>query len=55
MKWAEFVLVRDFIGPSCLVRVVFGPSCPALNQNQNSLQVQRQNDNIPSGALGRED
>ena len=23
------VLVRDFIGPSGLVRVVFGPSCPA--------------------------
>ena len=36
MNWAELsyelgrvVLVRDFIGPSCLVRVVFGPSCPA--------------------------
>ena len=25
------VLVRDFIGPSGLVRVVFGPSCPAPN------------------------
>ena len=36
MNWAELsyelgrvVLVRDFIGPSGLVRVVFGPSCPA--------------------------
>ena len=36
MNWAELsyelgrvVLVRDFIGPNCLVRVVFGPSCPA--------------------------
>ena len=36
MNWAELsyelgrvVLVRDFIGPSGLVRVVFRPSCPA--------------------------
>ena len=36
MNWAELsyelgrvVLVRDFFGPSGLVRVVFGPSCPA--------------------------
>ena len=36
MNWAKLsyelgrvVLARDFIGPSCLVRVVFGPSCPA--------------------------
>ena len=36
MNWAELsyelgrvVLVRDFVGPSGLVRVVFGPSCPA--------------------------
>ena len=36
MNWAELsyeldrvVFVRDFIGPSGLVRVVFGPSCPA--------------------------
>ena len=36
MNWAELsyelgrvVLVRDFIGPSGIVRVVFGPSCPA--------------------------
>ena len=36
MNWVELfyeigrvVLVRDFIGPSGLVRVVFGPSCPA--------------------------
>ena len=36
MNWAELsyelgrvVLVRDFIGPSGVVRVVFGPSCPA--------------------------
>ena len=36
MNWAKLsyelgrvVLVRDFIGPSGLVRLVFGPSCPA--------------------------
>ena len=36
MNWAELsyelgrvVLVQDFIGPSRLVRIVFGPSCPA--------------------------
>ena len=36
MNWAELslelgrvVLVRNFIGPSGLVRVVSGPSCPA--------------------------
>ena len=36
LNWAELslelgrvVLVRDFIGPSGLVRVVSGPSCPA--------------------------
>ena len=36
MYWAELsyelgqvVLVLDFIGPSSLVRLVFGPSCPA--------------------------
>ena len=29
------VLVRDFIGPSGLVRVVFGPSCPAPPPHTN--------------------
>ena len=36
LNWAELslelgrsILVRDFIGPICLVRVVFGPSCTA--------------------------
>ena len=29
LELGRVVLVRDFIGPSCMVRVVFGPSCPA--------------------------
>ena len=40
MNWTELsyelgrvILARDFIGPSCLVRVVFGPSCPAPEYN----------------------
>ena len=47
MKWAELsyelgrvVLVRDFIGPSGLVRVVFGPSCPAPNTTTHALSVE---------------
>ena len=46
MNWAELsfelgrvVLVRDFIGPSGLVRVVFGPSCPAPQQHTDDLHV----------------
>ena len=42
MNWAELsyelcrvVLVRDFIGPSGLVRVVFGPSCPAPSRGHS--------------------
>ena len=44
MNWAELsyelgrvVSVRDFIGPSGLVRVVFGPSCPAPPSTRHPL------------------
>ena len=45
MNWAELsyelgrvVLVRDFIGPSGLVRVVFWPSCPAAKYSHEGMQ-----------------
>ena len=54
MNWAELsyelgrvVLVRDFIGPSGLVRVVFGPSCPAPTETTHPILFSGGRDTVP--------
>ena len=39
LELGQVVLVRDFIGPSGLVRVVSGPSCPAPMQTPIETEI----------------